>query len=243
MKLQGKRAVVTGAASQGIGRAIADAFVEEGAAIIVIDKQTPAESRADQLPYVQTDISDATKLIEALEQARDTLGSIDILVNAAGVTHRKRFLDLTLADWDEVHAVNVRPHFVATQWVARDLKDKERPGSIINLASINGRIATLGQAHYGATKGAVLSFTRAAAIELAPYRIRVNTISPGCIETDLNRDLLATDDFRDLRKAAIPLNKVGEPGEIAPVAVLLASDDGGFITGADYTIDGGQTIW
>lgn len=187
-------------------------------------------------------MSEPAQLEGALREASETIGPVDVLVNAAGVTHRKPFLELTLAEWDEVHGVDLRPYFVATQWVARTLVAAGRGGSVINIASINGRAATTsGQAHYCAAKGGVLTLTRAAALELAPHGIRVNSISPGTIETDLNRHLLAGAEFRKLRTDPIPLGRIGDPHEVAPTAVLLASEEGSFITGADIVIDGGQT--
>lgn len=245
MKLENKHAVVTGASSHGIGRAIAEAFIAQGAHVATIDKRpSPDQTSGDhgQNPLnFQSDVSDPSQLVATLEQVKDQFGKIDILVNAAGITHRKPFLEVSVADWDEVHDVNLRAYFVATQWLARDLISRNTAGSIINVASINGRGATAGQSHYCAAKSGVIMLTKAAALELASYGIRVNSLSPGVIETDFNRDLLSGPEFRSMRTSAIPMGRIGEPGEVAPAAVLLASDDGSFITGADYVIDGGQT--
>lgn len=241
MRLQGKRAVVTGAASRGIGRAIGDAFLAEGADVTIIDIRAPAD--AVDAAVLQADVSDPDQLGSALRQACDDMGAVDVLVNAAAALQRKPFLELTLADWDEVHAVDVRPYFVSTQWVARHLVDRGAPGSIVNIASITASLGLAGQAHYSAAKGGIVSLTRSVAVELAPHRIRVNAISPGVVETDFNRQLLADPGFRAMRTDSIPLGRVGQPTEIAGVATLLASDDGSFITGTNVTVDGGQVAW
>lgn len=246
MKLENKVAVVTGAASHGIGRGIVQAFLTEGSRVAVIDRHLPGDfdEPGSVVPAgplgLQGDVSDPDQLVTQLHVATVELGPIDVLVNAAAITHRKPFLDLTLDEWDEVHAVDIRPYFVATQWVARTLLARRSPGSIINVASINGTSVTPGQAHYCAAKGGVVMLTKAAAVELAEHRIRVNSISPGCIETDLNRHLTADPQFRALRTNPIPLGRVGQPRDVAPIAVLLASDEAGFITGTDIIVDGGQ---
>ncbi|AYY11821.1 SDR family oxidoreductase [Actinobacteria bacterium YIM 96077] len=257
MRLDGKRAVVTGAASRGIGRAIVDAFRAEAADVAIIDIRSPMDpadtpmdepadhgrpaSSASPAPLmIKADVSDPDQLTGALRQARDEMGSIDVLVNAAAMAARKPFLELTLADWDQVHAVNLRPYFVATRWVGQLLVDRGAPGSIINVASITASIGVAGQAHYAAAKGGIVSLTRAAAVELAPHQIRVNSISPGTVESDFNRQLLADPEFRTMRTEPIPLGRVGQPREIAGVATLLASDEGSFITGTDIHVDGGQ---
>lgn len=246
MRLADKCAVVTGAAGHGIGRAIADAFRAEGAHVATIDIRPQADNDQHGMAAapltIKADVSDPDQLIGALEQAKTELGPVHVLVNAAAVIRRKPFLELSLTDWDEVQSVDLRPYFVATQWVARAMIEHGLPGSIINIASINGSRAVTDQAHYCAAKAGVLGLTRAAALELAEHRIRVNAISPGTVETDANRHLLADPGFRALRTGPIPLGRVGQPREIAPVAILLASDESSFITGADFAIDGGQSI-
>jgi NAD(P)-dependent dehydrogenase (short-subunit alcohol dehydrogenase family) len=248
MRLARRIAAVTGAAGNGIGRAIALAFAREGADVAVLDIRPAGETVAlvkaagRRAMEVTVDVGVPERAVEALEQVTATLGPIDILVNGAAVITRKRFLDLTLDDWDSVHRVNLRAYFVTGQWVARDMIRRRRGGSIINIASIGSLVATREQAHYCASKGGVLMLTRCMAAELAPHGIRVNAISPGTIETDFNRHLLADPQFRAMRTAPIPLGRVGLPEEIAGVAVLLASDEGSFMVGANVIVDGGQTI-
>ena len=177
----------------------------------------------------------------ALGRVTTALGSIDVMVNAAAVISRRRFFDLTLEDRDWVHAVNLRACFVTCQWVARDMARRGKRGSIINVASIGGLIATREQTHYCAAKGGVIMLTRCMAVELAALGIRVNAISPGTVETDINRHLLASSEFRAMRTAAIPLGRIAQPDEIAGAALLLASDQGSFMTGANIIVDGGAT--
>jgi len=244
MKLKDKAAVVTGAAGRGIGRAIAQAFLAEGARVAIIDIRQPVDEPGPSgVPLsFQADVADADQLTATLGRASDEIGVIDVLVNAAAVTHRKPFLEITLEEWDEVHSVDLRAYFIATQWVARALVDRGSPGSIINIASMNATIVTRGQSHYCAAKGGVVQLTKAAAVELAEFGIRVNAISPGVVETDMNRELLTEPGFRSLRTGQIPLGRVGQPHELAPAAVLLASDEASFITGADIVVDGGQMV-
>jgi NAD(P)-dependent dehydrogenase (short-subunit alcohol dehydrogenase family) len=243
MRLADKTAVVTGAAGRNIGRAIAEAFLAEGAKVATIDIRESSQPWPDGEPLALTaDVADTDALIAALRRVSLELGTIDVLVNAAAITHRKPFLEVTLDDWDRVHAVDLRAYFVATQWVAQRLVEQGRPGSIVNVASMNATIVTRGQSHYCAAKGGVLQLTRAAAVELAEYGIRVNALSPGVVETDMNRELLADPAFRELRTLPVPLGRIGQPHELAPAAVLLASDESSFITGANIVVDGGQMV-
>ncbi len=248
MRLMSKVAVLTGAASNGIGRAIAAAFAREGADVAVLDVKPADETLAlidaeDRRSLgIRVDVSQPDQVRAAFEKVTATLGPIDVLVNAAAIINRKPFFDLTLEDWDSTHAVNLRAYFVTGQWVAKDMARRGKGGSIINIASIGSLIATREQTHYCAAKGGVLMLTRCMAVELASLGIRVNAISPGAIETDMNRHLLANEEFRAMRTEPIPLGRVGQPNEIVGAAVLLASDEGSFMTGANVIVDGGKTV-
>ena len=247
MRLKDKVAVITGAASDGVGRAIALAFAREGADVAVLDIN-PADATLalihsrDRRPMgIEVDASKPDQIGAALERVTAAFGPINVLVNAAAIISRKPFFDLTLEDWDAIHTINLRACFVTGQWVARDMARRGLGGSIINIASIGGIVATLDQTHYCAAKGGLIMLTRCMAIELAEYGIRVNAISPGTIETDINRHLLSDEKFRAMRTGPIPLGRVGQPNEIAGAAVLLASDDGSFMTGTNVIVDGGAT--
>lgn len=247
MRLADKVAVVTGAAGNGMGRAIAQAFAREGADVAVLDIRPADETLAliraagRRALGIQIDMGQPDQVILALEEVTTSLGPIDVLVNGAAKIHRKPFLELTVDEWDQVHRVNLRGYFVPSQWVARDMARRGNGGSIIHIASIGATIATRDQSHYCAAKGGVLALTRCMAVELAPLGIRVNAMSPGTIETDFNRHLLDNPDFRAMRAGPIPLGRVGLPAEVAGVAVLLASQEGSFMTGANVIVDGGQT--
>lgn len=249
MQLANCVTVVTGAAGDGIGRAIALRLAHAGADVAVLDIR-PSDTTIGLIEAtgrcaiaVRTDLRDVDQIPTSLERVVASLGPIGVLVNAAATINRKPFLEITLDDWDRVHTVNLRAVFVASQWVARAMVAEGRAGSIINIASVGAMLATAEQAHYCAAKGGVLALTRCIAVELAPFGIRVNAISPGAVETDINRELLADPAFRSMRMRRIPLGRVAMPDEIAGAALLLASDDGSFITGANIVVDGGRTAW
>lgn len=246
MRLSGKVAAITGAARNGIGRAIATAFAREGADVGVLDIR-PSEATVAAVEAfgrrgvgVQADVQDADATAAALERISVTLGPIDVLVNAAAVVVRGPVLELTLDDWDRLYRVNLRGYFVTARWVAADMVRRAAGGSIINIASISGMVATPNLAHYCALKGGVIALTRCMAVELAPLGIRVNAISPGAFETDINRERLRDPAFRASRTDPVPLARVGQPDEVAGAAVLLASEEGSFMVGANVIVDGGQ---
>jgi NAD(P)-dependent dehydrogenase (short-subunit alcohol dehydrogenase family) len=246
-RLAGKRAFVTGAAGDGLGRAIALAFAREGAEVAIFDVRPTEETRAlvtaggGRCWAGQLDLAEPETVIGALDRAAADLGPPDVMVNAAATIDRTPFLEITLEQWDRVHGVNLRGTFVAAQWAARSMVKRGHGGSIINIASVGAVRATREQAHYCASKGGVLMLTKVMAVELAPHGIRVNAISPGTFETDINRHLLGDPAFRAMRSEPTPLKRVGTPAEITGMAVLLASDEASFITGANMLVDGGNT--
>jgi NAD(P)-dependent dehydrogenase (short-subunit alcohol dehydrogenase family) len=245
-RLEGRVAVVTGAAGDGMGRAIALAFAAEGAAVGIVDIRPPqptvdlVRARGGDVSGTTADMADAGSVGAALANVRERLGPIDVLVNNAGTTDRRPFLEITLDDWDRVHGVNLRGYFIAAQWVARSLVARREAGCIINIASISATHVS-GNANYCASKGGVLMLTRCMAVELAPHAIRVNAISPGTFETDFNRHVLADAPFRATKLAPIRLGRFGAPTDVAGMAVLLASDEASYVTGANMVIDGGHT--
>ncbi len=246
MRLAGKVAAITGAARNGLGRAIALAFAREGAAVGVLDIRSSDETVAavgglGQRAFgVQADVADPDATAAALARIAAALGPIDVLVNAAAVLARGPVLELLLDDWDRLYQVNLRGYFVTSRWVAKEMVRRGAGGSIINIASISGVVATPNQAHYCALKGGVIALTRCMAVELAPLGIRVNAISPGAFETDINRERLQDPVFRASRTDPVPLARVGRPEEVAGAAVLLASEEGSFMVGANVIVDGGQ---
>ena len=248
MKLAGKVALVTGA-QQGIGAAIAIALAEEGAdvAVTYLDKQDAAGAVAHRVRelgrkslLIQADVSRVGD-IEAMIHATDKeLGTPDILVNNAGVYPRVKFLEMQESDWDYVLDINLKAGCFATIAAAKALIAAGKPGSVINLSSSAIRGAVRG-VHYSASKGGVVSMTRAMALELAPHNIRVNAIAPGLTDTAQPRYGNSDDELVELAKTTIPLGgKLLTPDQIARTAVFLASDDSSATTGQVLHVNGGS---
>lgn len=244
--LTGKAALVTGA-QQGIGAAIAIALAKQGAdvAINYLDGVAEAEAvasavhaaggRSELLPGDVAQAETPTNLVNATVAA---FGRIDILVNNAGVFPRVPFLDMTLADWDFVHTINLRAACFCAQAAARRMVETGIQGSIISLASSAIFGASPRGVHYAASKGGVVSLTRAMAMELAPHRIRVNAIAPGLTDTAQPRYGMTEEELA-ARGAAMPLGRIGRPEDIANVAVFLASERSAFMTGQVVHANGG----
>jgi glucose 1-dehydrogenase len=242
-RLEGKIAVVTGSGS-GIGQAIAERLAQEGADCVIdyrdhveqaqqtADKITAAGGKAIMVRADVTSIADCNTLID---QAWQQLGSCDILVNNAGVEKSADFWDVTEADFDFVMNVNFKGAFFLTQAFVRKLRDARRPGRVINISSVHEDMVFPHFATYCASKGAIRMLMRDLAVELGPLNITVNNIAPGAI----NKSLLADKPKLDALLANIPLGRLGEPGEVAGVAAFLASDDGAYVTGSTYFLDGG----
>lgn len=246
-RLDGKVAVVTGSGS-GIGQAIAERLAQEGADCVIDYVVEPEEAQGTvakitaaggKAVMVQADVlvlSDCTKLIE---QAWTQLGSCDILVNNAGIERSADFVDVTEADYDAVLGVNLKGAFFLTQAFVRKLKDAKKPGRVINISSVHEDMVFPHFSTYCASKGAMRMLMRDLAVELGPLGITVNNIAPGAINTPINKSLLADKPKLDALLANIPLGRLGEPGEVAGVAAFLASDDGAYVTGSTYFLDGG----
>jgi glucose 1-dehydrogenase len=200
------------------------------------DKITAAGGKAIMVRADVTSIADCNTLID---QAWQQLGSCDILVNNAGVEKSADFWDVTEADFDFVMNVNFKGAFFLTQAFVRKLRDARRPGRVINISSVHEDMVFPHFATYCASKGAIRMLMRDLAVELGPLNITVNNIAPGAINTPINKSLLADKPKLDALLANIPLGRLGEPGEVAGVAAFLASDDGAYVTGSTYFLDGG----
>ncbi|MGE5307477.1 MAG: SDR family NAD(P)-dependent oxidoreductase [Deltaproteobacteria bacterium] len=246
-RLKGKTALVTGA-GRGIGRAIAVAYAREGAAVAVTDLELDAARETAQeitkakgiaLP-LELDVSKADHIDRAVSETVGRFGSIDVLVNNAGIVKSSDFVELTgeLLDWH--FNVNVKGLIEVSKRVVMEMM-KQGGGRIINMSSISEKIVASRQSHYAATKGAVKMLTRGMAVELAKYNILVNAISPGIIETRINKNLLADPARSAYALGRIPLNRPGKPEEVAGAAVFFASDDAGYVTGTTIFVDGGLT--
>ncbi|MFL5142476.1 MAG: SDR family NAD(P)-dependent oxidoreductase [Microvirga sp.] len=245
MRLKDKVAVVTGAA-QGIGLAIAERFAREGAKVTIGDINVEkGEAAAAKLGagalFHQADVGYRDQAEGLIARAVAAFGRLDILVNNAGITHNADFLDLAEDDYDRVLRTNLKSVFLCGQAAARRMVAQGGGGTIINMASVNARLAIPNQVPYGASKGAINQLTRVMAVGLAPHRIRVNAIGPGTIMTDLARDsVLRNETATRMVMSRTPIGRFGEPDEVASVALFLASDDASYITGQTIYPDGGR---
>ncbi|MEX2744349.1 SDR family NAD(P)-dependent oxidoreductase [Rhizobium mongolense] len=242
--LKGKGAVVTGATS-GIGKAIATAFIQAGASVLLCDLNEKALDDAsrelgDRAVGRITNVSDETQVESALRAAQETFGSLDIVVNCAGFGAITPLTELTADKWNAVQAVTLGGVFFGVKHGARLMIEQGRPGVIINISSVNGRQPGEGQAAYCAAKAGVDMLTRCGALELGSRGIRVVGIAPGLVETPLTRKELEDPAMRDLFLGVIPMNRAVAAEEIAAAAVFLASDNARSINGDTIAIDGGS---
>jgi glucose 1-dehydrogenase len=248
MQLENKVAIVTGAA-RGIGLAIARRYIAEGARVIIADVDTAAGgAAADALGgtcrFVATDVGDARQAENVIAEAVRAFGDLDILVNNAGIIHGADFLDLAETDFDRVLRVNLKGAFLVGQAAARrmvaQVKAGKPPGSIINMSSINAVVAIPNHVPYCVSKGGIDQLTKVMALSLAPHGIRVNAIGPGSIMTDILKAVATDQEAKRRILARTPLGRIGEPDEIAAIAVFLASPAASYITGQTIYADGGR---
>jgi len=246
-RLQGKVAVITGAGS-GIGKAIAVRFAQEGANIVVDfrDHEEEAQDTAEKVQaagakaiLVQADVAKLADGANLIEQAWKQLGSCDLLVNNAGIEKGADFWDVTEADFDAVMNVNFKGAFFLTQAFVRKLRDAKKPGRIVNISSVHEDMVFPHFSTYCASKGAMRTWMRDLCVELAPLGITINNVAPGAIATPINRKMMANKEEYEGLMQNIPLRRMGEPEEVAGVAAFLASDEGAYVTGSTYYIDGG----
>ncbi len=245
-KLTGKRCLVTGA-GRGIGQAIALAFAREGAAVAILDRTTEASQETlaalRQLgataEAVSADVADEAAVTAAIAAADAALGGIDVLVNNAGIDTTSRLIDMPVAMWDEMMAVNLRSVFLCTRAVLPGMIGR-RWGRVISISSQLAHKGAADMAHYAAAKAGVIGFTRSLAYEVAKDGITVNAICPGPVDTALYRGI--PEAWRRNKMAEMPIGRPGTVDEIAPTAVLLASDDGSFYIGATLNPNGGDVM-
>lgn len=245
-QLANQVAVVTGA-GRGIGRAIALRLATEGADVVCVSRTADnAEKVAEAVRKsgrkawaLALDVSDATAVNAAAEKVLADPGRVDILVNNAGVTRDGLLMRMSEADWDAVLNTNLKGAFLMTKAFTRAFV-KQRSGRIINVASVIGLIGNAGQANYAASKAALIGFTKSVARELASRGVTVNALAPGFIETDMTAVLPA--DLKAGLLQRIPLNRFGQPDDIAEAAVFLAGPGARYITGQVLTVDGGMVM-
>jgi NAD(P)-dependent dehydrogenase (short-subunit alcohol dehydrogenase family) len=247
MRLDNRTAIVTGA-RRGIGRAIALALAKEGANVVVSDVNqedcqkvvAEIESLGRRGLALKCNVTSRAEIEEMVKITVAEFGKVDILVNNAGVITFKPFLELTEDDWDKTLNVNLKGQFLCAQAVAKEMAKNKR-GRIINIASISSGgcgIAFPLVAHYTASKGGIIALTEALALELTPQGINVNAICPGAIDTDMAKGVKEGNQLERVL-VRIPKNRMGQPEDVAHLAVFLASDESDYISGAAMVIDGG----
>jgi NAD(P)-dependent dehydrogenase (short-subunit alcohol dehydrogenase family) len=239
--LKGKRVLITGGAS-GIGAATAARFLEEGAAVCVLDRDANANDEIRRrLPGLAgalvADVSDLKQVQAAFNDAVRIMAGVDVLINNAGISIRHDFLKITLEEWDKVIAVNLTGVFYVAQTAARHMWERDG-GVILQTASTNGIVGQPFYADYNATKAGVIELTRTMALELAP-KVRVCAVAPGYVLTPMQRAEY-TDAMLEEVNRKIPLRRHAQPEEIAALFAFLASDDAAYMTGHVYTIDGAE---
>ena len=244
MILKDKIAVVTGG-SRGIGRAIAEIFAENGASVAVLgtgesilsaSAEIREKSGADVRGYI-CDVTDAAAVKSVFSRITAEFGSVDILVNNAGITRDRLMMSMKPEDFDAVLSVNLRGAFLCTKEVY-PIFAKKRGGRILNISSVSGITGNAGQTNYSASKAGMIGMTKAIARELAPRGVTCNAIAPGFVETDMTAAFAENTVLRD----SIPLKRFANPEEIAALALFLASDAAGYITGEVIRIDGGMAM-
>jgi NAD(P)-dependent dehydrogenase (short-subunit alcohol dehydrogenase family) len=257
MLLAGKVAIVTGAA-QGIGRACAERLAKEGAKVAVCDVNADggaavAKAIVDggaQAAFIRCDVASAADVAGALAATLQAYGRVDVLVNNAGVLDDAPFLDLGVAELDRVLGVNLRGAFLMAQAAARQMVKQCQgapsgaaggsPGAIVNMSSINEKFGLPDHVAYSISKGGISQLTRAMAVALAPYGIRVNAVGPGTIDTPILAGVIKDSAFRTKVLSRTPLGRFGRPEEIAAVVAWLASDEASYVTGTTVFADGGR---
>lgn len=238
-RLDGKRAVVTGAA-RGIGKAIAEAFAAEGAALILADIDgdgVAAAAAALGQIGVRTDVALKTEIDALFARVEAEWGGLDILVNNAGIGHVADLLDLTEEAFDQVIAVNLKSALFATQHAARLMGTG---GTIINMSSVNALLGIPEHIAYAVSKGGLRQLTNVAALSLARRNIRVNAIGPGTIMTDMGRAVMTDKAMESRILSRTPIGRTGRPDEVAAIAVFLACDESSYIVGQTIYADGGR---
>jgi len=249
-RLENKTALVTGAAS-GIGRAIALRLAEEGAVVTVADiREEPREGgeptaqlieeRGGKAQFIETDVSDVKQIEEAIERTTEEFGSLDVMVNNAGIyPGLVPFDEFSEEDYDKLMAINLKGTFFGSKLAAEKMKEEGTKGSIVNISSIAGLIGFNQSSTYCAAKGGVTNLTRELALELGPEGIRINAVNPGVIETAMTTE---DEDVAGTMAEQIPLRRDGQPEDVANAVLFLASDESAYVTGHNLVVDGGFIV-
>lgn len=247
-RLNGTTALVTGA-SKGIGRGIAQELAAEGATVGVNYPPKEGSTHADEVVETiesnggtarafEADVSDADDVESMIEAVESAFGTIDVLVNNAGILTQSRLKEMPVDMWDETIAVDLRGTFLPTRFTLPGMLESGG-GSIINVASQLGIVGGEELVHYSAAKGGVISMTRALAREVSPT-VRVNAVAPGPVQTELLDDI--SEEWREAKEASLPMGRLGEVEDITPTVVFLASDESSYYTGQTLSPDGGDAM-
>ena len=246
--LKGQIAVITGG-TNGIGRAIAQRFAEEGATVLLLatspERGAKAVEEIDQstqsgrAEFYAVDVSDTSKVKQTIDSICEKYGRVDVLVNNAGITRDQLLMKMSEEDWDRVQDVNAKSCFNTCKAVIRAMM-KARKGRIINVTSVVGITGNRGQSNYAASKAAVIGFTKSLAKEVASRNISVNCIAPGFIDTDMTS--LLGDKVKEGILLQVPMGRLGQSHEVASTALYLASDMSNYVTGQVLVVDGGMVM-
>jgi len=243
MRLENKVAVVTGAAS-GIGQAIAEKFISEGASVVFSDvngDESLVSKFGEKALFVKCDVSKSAEVENLVGKAVEHFGKLDVMVNNAGIGGLGGIIDVTDENWHKTIGINLSGTMFGMRAAAKIMQAKGIKGSIINMSSILGKVGFAGAIAYCAAKGGVVQLTHAGSLDLARNHIRVNAIAPGFIETNMTKDVLADQSFNNLVTSSTPLGYVGKTEDIANAALYLASDEASYVTGSVVYVDGGWT--
>ena len=244
MELEGRAALVTGA-SRGIGRAACEALARAGCAVVLTARdEATGEAAAATIRdgggkalFLRQDAADPKSWSDIVSRTESFAGGLDVFVANAGISFAKSSVEMSLQEFRDLCAVNLGGVFFGLQHAVAAIRRRGRGGSVILMSSIMGKVAAPGYTHYNAAKAGVRLMAKAAALELGPEKIRVNSIHPGLISTDMTAGFP-----RAAMDSLIPLQRFGEPGEVADAVVFLASDRSRFVTGTEITIDGGMSV-
>lgn len=238
--LDGKVAVITGA-SGGLGKAMAEGLSEQGAKVAILDIKNADEvikNLDTESKFYELDVTNEDAIKFVLDCVKNDFGSIDILINNAGVYYPTPITDTTVKDWDKLMSINVRGYFLLAKHTVSRMN---KGGKIINISSVAGHHAFANSAAYNSSKGAVIQLTKTMAQEFSDKNVNVNAICPGVFKTPMTQDLLKSEGMQKLIKGSVSLKRPGNPEELKGLAVYLASDESSYMTGSIITIDGGWT--
>jgi 2-deoxy-D-gluconate 3-dehydrogenase len=249
-KLDEKVAIVTGG-SKGLGRAIAIGMGEAGAKVVVVSrtKNLIEETANEIISYggeaiaIPVDVKNEDDIKKAVNETIDTFGQLDILVNNAGIAPMNPTLKVAADEWNNVIETDLTSNFLFAKMAVRSAMKEQRKGKIINIGSVLGFMASNVAPHYCAAKAGLAHLTKALALEWAHYNINVNCIAPGFFKTDMTKEQQENEAHKKFLKFKIPFKRLGEPDEVVPTAIFLASEAASYITGSTIIVDGGYTIW